>query len=212
MNTCIRNTVLASIRLYNRVDNGVKYMVRNMYRIYKSISDSLSEKVFLFFENIPTPYLQNSVHIGSPISAVPSWYYIHEKKCFVEWKVDESLESLMQGTYSLIPILSMELLRGDMHLNDLTEFIDSIIVYSKDNKYPSVAHILGAWSLSSGIVISLDSDVVVRMFDTSANTYDTDVENYHYLNELFSSRDPDRVETGGQEQEQQATGATEASN
>jgi len=75
----------------------------------------------------------------------------------------------------------MEIVDNDVVLHDLTEFISDIKVYSNDNIFPSVAHILGAWSLNSGIVVGQCDEIIARMIDTSANTIEMPVCNYDFL-------------------------------
>ena len=84
-------------------------------------------------------------------------------------------------TYDL-PILSMEILAGEDVVCDLTDFIASVKVhtYSMD-VLPSIAHLLGAWSIHSGIVLDRGRNFMVRVIDTRANTIDLHTEDHEFM-------------------------------
>jgi hypothetical protein len=109
------------------------------------------------FDGISTPYTETDVTIGTPSSAVPLWYYRKDTRTFVEWtpnaRTAEDAQTMIGRSISL-PILSMTIVKEGKEIHDLTDFMSSVRVYhSSRDTFPSIAHLLGAWSLSSRTVL-----------------------------------------------------------
>jgi hypothetical protein len=129
---------------------------------------------------------------------VPDWYYLAESNTFVEWEHATPLSSLTRVNSLQLPVLSMEIIEDDAVVYDLTEFIDNLKIHTLgDEFFPSVAHILGAWSISSGIVLDTTRGFIVRMIDTQANTIETEPNNYAYIH--FKDDDIEAQDVSGQE-------------
>jgi hypothetical protein len=62
----------------------------------------------------------------------------------------------------------MEILENERVLFDLTEFLEKLKIFG--NTMPSVEHIVGAWQVSTGIVLDVTSPYVVRHITEDADT------------------------------------------
>ena len=62
----------------------------------------------------------------------------------------------------------MEILENERVIFDLTDFLEKLKIYG--NTMPSVEHIVGAWQVSSGIVLDVTSPYVVRHITEDADT------------------------------------------
>jgi hypothetical protein len=190
--------LLFLLGVYNYLDNALSDLKRLAKKLYKGMKDTFSPKVYYLFECLPVPYLTSSVNISASSSAVPDWYYLSESNTFVEWEHATPLSTLTQVNSLQLPILSMESIEDDAVVYDLTEFIDNLKIHTLgDEFFPSVAHILGAWSISSGIVLDTTRGFIVRMIDTQANTIETEPNNYAYIH--FKDDDIEAQDVSGQE-------------
>ena len=152
--------------------------------VYRAIKYSLKKRAYILFENISTPYPIENVVLGSPYSAVPEWYYLPDTNTFVRWEVGKSLDETIRFAFynKSLPVLSMVITISGESLFDLTDFIGTVCVSSHlQNDFPSVAHIVGAWSLSSSTVLDQGVYFNVSMFDESANMIDVSLHNFQYL-------------------------------
>jgi len=174
--------VLVLIEMYNRLDNFYGSCKKLFKKLYTGIQSAFVEKNYYLFENISPPFLTTSVNISASSSAVPEWYYLPDKNAFVEWQHDTSLSSLLESSPHALPILSMEIVDKDAVVYDLTDFIEGLQIYNLNSIFfPCIAHMLGAWSLSSGIVTDVTRGFTVRMIDTNANTIESSIDNYLYI-------------------------------
>jgi len=163
--------IFFALRVYTSLSNRYNSIKKSLSLFYDGFTYALSDKLYVLFENIPTPYLVSSVNIGSPSSAVPQWYYNPATNTFVFWKLGLSPESLQEtyDHYTELPILSMEVTHGDECVHNLDDFVDSLTFYKPiGEKFPSIAHIIGAWSLSSKIVLESERDFRVAVTTTTA--------------------------------------------
>jgi hypothetical protein len=174
--------LLVLVELYNRLDNTYNSFKRFFKTLYGGIRNAFVEKNYYLFENISYPFLTSSVNISASSSAIPDWYYIPSRKAFLKWENNRTLSSLLESKPLALPVLSMEILDKSAVVYDLTDFIEGLQVYSNDaTLLPSIAHILGAWSLSSGIILDVKRGFTARMINTDANTVESKVDSYTYI-------------------------------
>lgn len=177
-------SALCALRVYNGLDRIITSLFKTVSLVYTAITYSLKKKTYILFENISTPYPIQNVVLGSPFSAVPDWYYIPDTNTFVRWQVGKSVDELMFSAFynKSLPVLSMDLTLSGETVFDLTDFIGTACVSSHlENDFPSVAHIVGAWSLTSGRVLDQGADFNASMIDVAANMIQVSVHNFHYL-------------------------------
>jgi hypothetical protein len=161
------------LRLYSRLSKGYDMLKDKLVQLYENAVFIFSDKVYVLFENNATPYLRSSVNTGAVSSALPQWYFHQDTKSFIYWKVGESPEKSISDylAYSQLPILSMGITKGDECLHDLDDFINSITVYKpEDADFPSTPHLIGAWSLTSKIILDTTRYYKVSILTDMADT------------------------------------------
>ena len=177
-------SALCALRVYNGLDKMITSLFKTVSLVYTAITHSLKKKTYILFENISTPYPIENVVFGSPSSAVPDWYYLPDTNTFIRWQVGKSVDELAFSAFynKSLPVLSMEVTLSGETLFDLTDFIGTICASSHlENDFPSVAHIIGAWSLTSGVVLDQSVDFNASMIDIAANMIQVSVQNFDYL-------------------------------
>jgi len=165
------------LRLYNTLYTYTAATIEYSTSMYGSIVEAFSTKMYVLFEGILSPYLVSRVNVAASSSAVPQWYYIPDAKAFVQWELGPPVETLMINAQQIRPlsILSMEIHDGDRVVYDLTDFLEGVRVFrTVPAVEPSVAHILGAWSTHSGIVLDRKREFIVSMVANSGNTINCD--------------------------------------
>ena len=153
------------------------FCVTNVAYLYKTLVDAYSVKTYLLFERMVSPYNRSDVHLGSASSALPLWYYREDTRTFNEWSLEYT-----ENKRSEIPILSMAITDGERILHDLTDYMESVRVFHSTGAIPSIAHILGAWSLSSGIVLNPTNNYFVTVITSTADTVTLPMTDVKYLN------------------------------
>jgi hypothetical protein len=177
-------SLLWLLSVYNYIDSRVTGITESTLNLYIKIRDSFKERVYILFSSISTPYILPSVNLSASSSAMPEWYYFPDTHSFVEWLPDIPVVNgpIEGGQTHNLPVLSMEILQGEDVICDLTNFIARVKVhtYSVDT-LPSIAHIIGAWSIHSKLVLDRKSAFMARIIDTEANTMDIPIENYDFM-------------------------------
>ena len=178
--------LLFFLSMYNSLDTLYTQCSTFTGKLYTGINNAFTEKVYFLLENISTPFLVKSINISAYSSAVPDWYYSLDRKYFIRWKLNTSATELISRYDShYLPILSMEVLEGDAIMHDLTDYVGSIKVFAPGKAFfPSIAHIIGAWSLSSGIVIDTTRDFKIRLIDMEGNTLIFSTDSYDCFEEV----------------------------
>jgi hypothetical protein len=137
-----------------------------MQKVYEAVCASLSPKSYIFFNGVEHP-CEATLYARRPGSAQPLWLYYPETNTFYEWPQSDTLE------FKQPPVLSLEILDGEDVVHDLSEFVGNMRVHVRgDEFYPSLSHIVNAWSLNTNIV--LNPNLKGRMIDADANI--TEVE------------------------------------
>lgn len=168
---------LCLLRTYNMLSIMADFCATNVVYLYKTLVNAYSVKTYLLFERIESPYNRSDVHLGSASSALPLWYYREDTRTFNEWSLEYT-----ENKRSEIPILSMAITDGERILHDLTEYMESVRVFHSTGAIPSIAHILGAWSLSSGIVLNPSNNYFVTVITSTADTLTFPMTSTRYLN------------------------------
>ena len=179
--------VLCMLRFYNTLSKGYDTVKDKLVQAYEKAVFILSDKVYVLFENNATPYLRSSVNIGATSSALPQWYFNQDTKSFIYWKVGESPEKSIYDYlgYDTLPILSMGITKGDECVHDLDDFINSLTVYKPEEAdFPSTAHLIGAWSLTSKIILDTTRDYKVSILTDMADSICVPLYTYESLDIL----------------------------
>ena len=180
------------LRMYNRAWNALDFCFINIKHIWSAVADSYAVKTYVFFDEISAPYTRTSVNLGAPSSAVPLWSYSVETKTFVEWSPG------VQPKEVSLPILSLAVVDEERVIHDLTDFVESIrVAHSNPLRFPSIAHILGAWSLSSKIVLNPTTQYFANTITTTAETIAFPITSYTYLDSAIADGGPKATTEGG---------------
>lgn len=172
------------LRMYNTLYNGLYTCYTNVSYIWETLRNAYSDKVYLLFSGISAPYPKESVHVGAPSSAIPLWYYEKDTKTFVEWtRAHTTMEKTKPHLHlSRLPILSMAVMYEERVVHDLTEFLENVQVFHANiSMFPSVAHILGAWSLSSKIVLNPEHKYTVDIIRDTGDTVSIKADSYAFF-------------------------------
>ena len=169
--------------MFNFVSTASITFFETCSRAWKAFEESVGSKQYFFYERNPAPYFYLSVNESGKGSAVPQWLYDTNTKTFTEFAEQQG------GVTKPLPILSLEIMHKDKVLYDLTDFIEMLRVNSSDGELaPSIAHLLGAWSMHSGIVLDPERGFEVQMIDSAANTILVDsIHNHENLYLLLKS-------------------------
>ena len=169
------------LRMYNYLEDVVSKCTATVGTLYSAVKHAFSVKTHILFEGISTPYDKALVNTGAPSSAMPLWHYEKGARVFLEWtpriNTEEAMAS-MKG--SSLPILSMTVVDEERVVHDLTDFLESVRVFHRNKAFPSVAHIIGAWSLSSGIVLNTKHDYFASIITSDADTIALPVDTHDY--------------------------------
>lgn len=198
--------LLYFIRLFNLVTNGLAYSFERCGKVWAALEEGLAGKEYIFFELNPAPYAELAVNEKASGSAQPEWLYDADQKIFTQY-------GAAGGNNKPLPILSLEILYKEKVFYDLTDFAETIRVRTEGgNLAPCIPHILGAWSLSSGIVLDATKGFEVRLIDMEANTFEVSPFDYSELNDLLESlkRVVQAEEPEEQEQEQHSNAVAAA--
>jgi hypothetical protein len=198
--------LLYLIRLFNLVTNALAYSFERCGKVWAALEESLTGKEYIFFELNPAPYAELAVNEKASGSARAEWLYDADQKVFTQYGAHG-------GNNKPLPILSLEILYKEKVFYDLTDFAEMIRVRTTAGDLaPCIPHILGAWSLSSGVVLDATRGFEVRLVDMEANTFEVSPFDYSELNDLLESlkRVVQAEEPEGQEQEDHSNAVTTA--
>lgn len=178
--------ILFLLRMFGMISNIITGLFESCVRFWGSLEEAFSPREYIFFDFNPAPYLYRSVKERATVSATPQWLYDRDTKMFTQYDIENSGKG---GTMSKLPILSLEIIYKDKVEYDLTDFIDYIRVRSigSDTKAgPSIPHILGAWSLKSGIVLDSIRGFEIRLIDDMANTIEMPPYDYSDIYDILA--------------------------
>ena len=179
--------MLCILRMYNTLSKAYTTVKGKLLQLYENAVFILSDKVYVLFENNATPYLRSSVNTGATSSAPPQWYFNKDTKSFIYWRFGESPEKSIYHYlgYDKLPILSMGITKGEECLHDLDDFINSITVYKpQEADFPNMAHLIGAWSLTSKIVLDSTRDYKVCLLTDMADSICVPIYTHESLDKL----------------------------
>ena len=190
---------LLLLRVYNHLYVLTDMCVKNAVYLWETVVQAYSIKTYILFNGIAYPYNRALVNIGILSSATPLWYYREDTRTFVEWSLqfqnmDDAQRSLQARE---LPILSMAVVDEERIIHDLTDFLGPIrVVHSSPTVFPSIAHIVGAWSLSSGIILNPSKQYLANSITSSADTIAIPIDSHEYFNPVIddSNKEIDSVE------------------
>lgn len=164
---------LLLLSLFNTISSLSGWAWTKTKEVSSAVASVFGPKLYLFFGQLPSPYPASSVVPYASGSAPATWLYDADSKAFHEWSGGKPVATGTPYKASL-PILSMELIENETAFYDLTDFLEDMIVYRERTSpakttFPTVGQILGAWTLSSGVVVD-PARFKARMINSSAET------------------------------------------
>lgn len=161
-----------------------EYIFEKSLEIYSAVACTFQEKAYVFFEADGTAYAAHEISTTASGSAKPAWAYNPDTKTFYEWCVSPTFSVDTALIRYRLPVLSMEIVEGlgdnAKVAYDLTDFLEKVVVMNVEDggrRFPSVAQILGAWRLSSHIVLDRSGRFQVRLMTDAADTVEVAVAN-----------------------------------
>ena len=179
------------LRIYNCLSYAVTASAMNIKTLYTAVEGAFSVKTHVLFEGISTPYDKLLVNTGAPSSARPLWWYQKDAAAFIEWSPRINAEERVTNVKGAsLPILSMTIVGEERIVHDLTDFVERARVFhTNGGTFPSVAHIIGAWSLSSGIVLNTRNEYFANIITNTADTMALPVNTHEYYSVLRAASD-----------------------
>ncbi len=129
--------------------NILSYMATTTQTITKGVVRSIQDKTYVFFEGSNYAYRLQDLSLNGPGVAPVEWYYDADKKLF--------LSASLYNSTTEYTTQHLEWLCGQIRYNNLTLY--DISDYLQQTRWagrtkPSVARVLAAWSLHTGVVLS----------------------------------------------------------
>jgi hypothetical protein len=127
----------------------LSYLGNKTAVVSKSVIRGLQSKTFVFFQDSNYPYRLQDYTVAGPGIAPVEWYYDADKKLFIS---NTLYNTSSEYTSHHISWLAGEIKYNDLVLYDVSDFLEQV-KWAGTTK-PSVARVLSAWSLHSGIVLN----------------------------------------------------------
>jgi hypothetical protein len=149
-------------------------------KVYDAVVTAFQPCFWVFFKDTHAPYSFQTLSLSAPGSLQPNWIYDSTNLRFIPVIYGELPAVTMARTESRkrLPLLSLEI-RSKGILNskciyDLTDFIEKVrVCYVKNVNYgcPTVAQVIGAWSISSGVILDWSQDIFVNLINQDGDDY-----------------------------------------
>jgi len=131
--------------------------------------NAFEPRIYYFLYGYETPFKSTAVNIHASTSAPVEYKYNADIKQF------NDLSEYTLTRY--LPLLSLDIVRDDSVVYDLTDFIESMTVTSdvSDFRFPSVAQIVAAWAIGSQVVFDKNIDFKARCMSDMGERYEFNV-------------------------------------
>jgi len=181
------------LRIFNSLNTAFESLLGFLGRTVNAAKTIVGPQLYYCFYGYPIPLSIIYFDSTSYCSARYEWIYDAVSKYF--YCPEEGV--IRKGKRgSTLPILGMEILDDEKVVYDLTEFIEDIRIFHRNNETaPSIAHLLGAWSLSSGIILNMECDYKVRVMTVDADILEADAFSIQGLHEILKSTEASLAES-----------------
>jgi hypothetical protein len=173
--------LLTILSLCNTLVGWYESLSRFTLKVFNATMTIFHPDTVIFFEKNAAPFNPLKLSYGATGAARVAWGYNLDKLLFVEWcGTYYNTFFGAQGHIHPLPVLSIEIIpsptENDRVHYDLTDWAEKVRIETADavRHTPTVAQILAAWSLSSGIVLD-PSRFRVRLMNEQADTYEASV-------------------------------------
>lgn len=163
---------LLVLSLVNTLSKYLQILTNTCSRVVDAMRDGFGPQSYYCLESYTTPVKDTRVNTHSAGSAKCEWLYEVGSQRFIALG-DYAVHANGGQRGRPLPILSMEIVDKDKTLYDLTEFLESVRVHGASSAtMPSLQHIIGAWGITSGVVLNRKGEYVARMMTTDADIVD----------------------------------------
>jgi len=161
---------LVLFRLYLLIRDVVDTVFSTTNKAVTGAIRAFEPRIYYFLKGYTTPYSANSVNIYASTGAPVDFVYNADDKIF------KDTSEFTVAKY--LPVLSLEIIRDDAVIYDLTDFIESMTVVADVAafRYPSVSQIVNAWAIGSQIVFDSNIDFKLRCVSDMGDTYEFSVK------------------------------------
>ncbi len=149
--------------------NYITAVVEYTKSVYAKFLNAFNPENYLIFDVNDTVYPEHLVNLSANLSATPVWVYSKDTTAFRLYGERGRLVPLSLPYLSLVIVLD-----GEVQY-DITEYIEKLKVYTADNldgPFPSLASVLSAWSLHSGVVLANNKAIIYRIITDSGDTFE----------------------------------------
>jgi hypothetical protein len=182
---------------YNYAANTLGATKKFATKLLNALYTLFNPETYIFFDRVSHAYPALKVNPYASTSAIPMWTYNSDTHEFFEWPMVASSQAGDQ-----LPLLSMEIVEDGNIAYDLTDFIETIRVYNACGEVcaPYICHIIGAWTLSSGIVLDPYKNFTVHLI---TNDGDSQRVNLNDMIVSYTEQEEDEQEEDEQEEDEQ---------
>jgi len=162
--------LLCAVRSYGNLRNFLDTTYSTVSTIYKAVLTAFEPSYWIFFKSKLYPVPLQQISFSAQGSMMPEWTFDATSLRFaplIQGEHPTTTFAMAQGRLR-IPILSMNIMSKNRTLYDLTDFVESLrISYVKGlhNATPTIAQLLGAWSINSGAVLDWSQGLFVTLIN-----------------------------------------------
>jgi len=184
------DALLYAIRLYGAAHTFFETAYATATKIVNAVYNAFEPEYWVFFQSKMDPIPYKYVSLSAKGSLHAEWSYDATSLRFVPLIRGEhptTTRSRAEGRLH-VPILSLNIVSkedGDEAvLYDLTDFLDTVRVYYVDDEElrgatPTISQLIGAWSISSGVVLDWSQDLFVTLINQNGVEFGVEFDKLH---------------------------------
>jgi len=153
------------------VNQCIEY-VYNTYNIINytinSIQNGFNSDVLIFYDKNPSAYISSYIDEHNTYNGTILWKYNRFHKKFFQY-------SCIHKDVKHFPIISATINLDDKVISDITYFFNDLSIESSNVGYPSIQHVIEAYTYNSGIVFDRTKDYRLIILDTHLNEHSKNI-------------------------------------
>ena len=182
--------VVCALRGYAIFSDLYERAVTVSKKVYDAVVSAFQPCFWVFFKDTHAPYSFQTLSLSAPGSLQPNWIYDSTNLRFIPVIYGElpSVTMVRTDSRKRLPILSLEVRSknsvSSKCIYDLTDFIEKVrVCYVKNVNYgsPTVAQVIGAWSISSGVILDWSQQIFVNIINQDGDDYCVLPEKLHTM-------------------------------
>jgi hypothetical protein len=188
--------LLALLGFLNSTMEFMRLVFEKAHELLDAVMGVFRPRFYIFFENSPFAYESSKISSYATGSRAPAWVYSPTDKMFFHWR--HSIVNTVFNSFGVshnLPIISLEVVNKETGKvdYDLTEFVEHLKVRQEGDRVervnPSIAQILGAWALQSGVVVD-PSRFSARFIDAEADERTVAADDMGGLGKVAAAAEP----------------------